>query len=57
MSFTGPSLRAIAKFWANTDAFHFSLPVTDADFCITQTAVEYAFFSSECKCRLRKQTE
>ena len=31
ISFTGASLGAVAKFWADTDAFHFSLTITDAD--------------------------
>jgi len=31
ISFTGTSLGAIAKFWADTDAFYFSLMITDAD--------------------------
>jgi len=31
ISFTGTSLGAIAKFWVGSDAFHFSLTVTDAN--------------------------
>jgi len=31
ISFTGTSLGATAKFWADTDAFHVSLMITDAD--------------------------
>jgi len=31
ISFTVTSLGAVAKFWADTDAFHFSLTITDAD--------------------------
>jgi len=31
ISFSGTPLRAIEKFWADTDVFHFSLTITDAD--------------------------
>jgi len=31
ISFTGTSLGVAAKFWADIDAFHFSLTITDAD--------------------------
>jgi len=31
ISFAGTSFGAIAKYWVDTDAFHFSLTKTDAD--------------------------